>query len=68
MGNGALFIMASSEHPPERGENMPKPVPESPESWIEGECERSLPPGAALLLAILISGLFWSWVAWVVLT
>jgi hypothetical protein len=47
---------------------MPKPVPEHPESWIEGEGDRSLPPGAALLLAILISALFWSFVAWVALS
>lgn len=47
---------------------MPKPVPELPESWGEGEGDRSLPPGAALLLAILVSALFWSWVAWVTLT
>lgn len=38
------------------------------EALIESEGERALPPGAALLLAILISALFWSFVAWVALS
>ncbi|MDF7774307.1 hypothetical protein P1X14_03520 [Sphingomonas sp. AOB5] len=47
---------------------MPKHVPEIPESWLESDSDRSLPPGAALLLAILISAVFWSWVAWFALS
>lgn len=47
---------------------MAKPIPELPESWVEGDGDRSLPPGAGLLLAILISLLFWSCVAWVTLS